>query len=138
MVGDDPAADRDPETVNKMKDGRSTRSVAAFGCNQGCIDRLSPSRTRPVCTILPPVSGAGAGIGTLMEATFRRRVVVIGAGPAGMKAAEIARDRATRSSSIERRARTEVSCASPRDQGAEEIAGVVDHLDVMIEKYAST
>jgi NADPH-dependent 2,4-dienoyl-CoA reductase/sulfur reductase-like enzyme len=76
------------------------------------------------------------GIGTLMEATFRRRVVVIGAGPAGMKAAEIAARQGHEVILFERRAHTggQLRIAS-KIKGREEIAGVVDHLDVMIEKH---
>jgi NADPH-dependent 2,4-dienoyl-CoA reductase/sulfur reductase-like enzyme len=71
-----------------------------------------------------------------MQATFRRRVVVIGAGPAGMKAAETAARQGHEVILVERRQRTggQLRIAA-KIEGRGEIAGVIDHLDVMVRKY---
>lgn len=126
----------DPETVNKMKEGRLREIRRCIGCNQGCIDRLF-AVTHSSC-VHNPAAGyeRELGIGTLLQATFRRRVVVIGAGPAGMKAAETAARQGHEVILIERRTRTggQLRLAAAIT-GRAEINGVIDHLDVMIQKY---
>ena len=127
----------DPETVNKAKDGRLHEIRRCIGCNQGCIDRLFDV-THSSC-VHNPAAGyeLELGIGTLVQATFRRRVVVIGAGPAGMKAAEVAARQGHEVILIERRMQTggQLRIAA-KIKGRGEIGGVIDHLDVMIAKYA--
>jgi pyruvate/2-oxoglutarate dehydrogenase complex dihydrolipoamide dehydrogenase (E3) component len=61
---------------------------------------------------------------------------VIGAGPAGMKAAEIAARQGHEVILIERRERTggQLRIAA-KIKGRSEIGGVIDHLDVMLAKY---
>lgn len=126
----------DPETVNKIAEGRLDEIRRCIGCNQGCIDRLF-SVTHSSC-VHNPAAGyeQELGIGTLLQATFRRRVVVIGAGPAGMKAAETAARQGHEVILIERRHRTggQLRIAA-KIKGRSEINGVIDHLDVMIAKY---
>ena len=126
----------DPETVNKMAEGRLDEIRRCIGCNQGCIDRLF-AVTHSSC-VHNPAAGyeRELGTGSLLQAAFRRRVVVIGAGPAGMKAAEIAARQGHEVILIERRSRTggQLRIAA-KIRGREEIGGVIDHLDVMIEKY---
>ena len=126
----------DPETVNKMKDGRLDEIRRCIGCNQGCIDRLF-AVTHSSC-VHNPAAGyeLELGIGTLTPAAEPRRVVIIGAGPAGMKAAEIAARQGHQVILFERRSRTGGQlriAANIRGRG--EIGGVVDHLDVMIAKH---
>lgn len=126
----------DPETVNKMRDGRLDEIRRCIGCNQGCIDRLF-AVTHSSC-VHNPAAGyeLELGIGTLLPATIRRRVVVIGAGPAGMKAAETAARQGHEVILIERRHRTggQLRIAA-KIKGRTEISGVVDHLNVMVAKY---
>jgi len=126
----------DPETVNKIADGRLDEIRRCIGCNQGCIDRLF-AVTHSSC-VHNPAAGyeLELGIGTLRRAPVRRRVVVVGAGPAGMKAAETAARQGHEVVLIERRARTggQLRIAA-KIKGRSEIGGVVDHLDVMIGKY---
>jgi 2,4-dienoyl-CoA reductase-like NADH-dependent reductase (Old Yellow Enzyme family) len=126
----------DPETVNKAKDGRLHEIRRCIGCNQGCIDRLFDI-THSSC-VHNPAAGyeLELGSGTLMQATFRRRVVVIGAGPAGMKAAEVAARQGHDVILIERRMKTggQLRIAA-KIRGRSEIGSVIDHLDVMIAKY---
>lgn len=126
----------DPETVNKTKEGRLDEIRRCIGCNQGCIDRLFDV-THSSC-VHNPAAGYEheLGIGTLLHATVRRRIVVVGAGPAGMKAAEIAARQGHEVILFERRPHTGGQlriAASIRGRG--EIAGVIDHLNVMIQKH---
>ena len=126
----------DPETVNKIADGRLDEIRRCIGCNQGCIDRLF-AITHSSC-VHNPAAGyeQELGAGTLVQAVFRRRVVVIGAGPAGMKAAETAARQGHEVILIERRATTGGQLrVAQKIRGREEIGGVIDHLDVMIRKF---
>jgi 2,4-dienoyl-CoA reductase-like NADH-dependent reductase (Old Yellow Enzyme family) len=128
----------DPETVNKMREGRIEEIRRCIGCNQGCIDRLF-NVTHSSC-VHNPAAGyeQELGIGTLVQATFRRRVVVIGAGPAGLKAAETAARQGHDVILIERRNRTGGQLRiADKIKGRNEIGGVIDHLDVMIASTAS-
>ena len=126
----------DPETVNKIREGRLDEIRRCIGCNQGCIDRLF-AITHSSC-VHNPAAGyeQELGVGTLVQATFRRRVVVIGAGPAGMKAAEVAARQGHEVILIERRGRTggQLRIAA-MTKGRSEIGGVIDHLDVMLSKH---
>lgn len=126
----------DPETVTKMKQGRLDEIRRCIGCNQGCIDRLF-NVTHSSC-VHNPAAGyeLELGIGTLGQATVRRRVVVVGAGPAGMKAAEVAARQGHEVILFERRSRTggQLRIAA-KIKGRGEIGGVIDHLDVMIAKH---
>jgi 2,4-dienoyl-CoA reductase-like NADH-dependent reductase (Old Yellow Enzyme family) len=126
----------DPETVNKMREGRVHEIRRCIACNQGCIDRLF-SVTHSSC-VHNPAAGyeQELGAGTLKRAATVRRVVVIGAGPAGMKAAEIASRQGHRVTLIERRERTGGQLRiAEKIRGRSEIGGVIDHLDVMLSKY---
>jgi NADPH-dependent 2,4-dienoyl-CoA reductase/sulfur reductase-like enzyme len=126
----------DPETVNKTKEGRLHEIRRCIGCNQGCIDRLFDV-VHSSC-VHNPAAGyeQELGNGTLLQATFRRRIVVIGAGPAGMKAAEIGARQGHQVILIERRMQTggQLKLAA-KVRGRSEIGGVIDHLDVMIAKH---
>ena len=126
----------DPETVNKIADGRLNEIRRCIGCNQGCIDRLFQV-THSSC-VHNPAAGyeQELGIGTLEPTTEPCRVVVIGAGPAGLKAAETAAHQGHHVTLIERRERTGGQLrTAAKIRGRGEIGGVIDHLDVMIAKY---
>jgi 2,4-dienoyl-CoA reductase-like NADH-dependent reductase (Old Yellow Enzyme family) len=120
----------DPSTTHKMQTGRLAEIRPCIGCNQGCIDRLF--EVQHSSCVHNPAAGyeLELGAGTLRTASEPGHVVVIGAGPAGMKAAEVAAMRGHRVTLIERRATTggQLRIAA-RIPGRAEIAGVVDHLD---------
>lgn len=83
----------DPELPNKAREGRIEEIRFCMACNQGCIGRIW-NQKKATC-VQDPAAGREKrfGIGTLLPATARRRVVVIGGGVAGMKAAETAAER---------------------------------------------
>ena len=86
----------DPETVNKLREGRAHDIRPCLGCNQGCVDTLNKHRAI-TCTVNPAVGREREiGLGTLARVPEPRRVVVVGGGPAGLKAAEIAARRGHR------------------------------------------
>lgn len=89
LVGLNRATIADPDLVNKSIAGHAEQVRPCIGCNQGCVGHeLRPS--------LGCVVNAGAGCENelgdhlLKPATERKRVLVIGGGPAGMEAARTA------------------------------------------------
>jgi mycofactocin system FadH/OYE family oxidoreductase 2 len=90
MIGMTRAQIADPELANKAKEGRLDDIRPCIGCNQGCISRLYNQRA--VTCLGNPAAGREEtmGIGTLKPAATRKRVLVVGGGPAGMEAARVA------------------------------------------------
>lgn len=80
----------DPEWPNKVRSGDVGRVRFCIACNQGCVGRLWGAK--PITCILNPAAGREAewGIGTLGKSDLPMLVLVVGGGPGGMKAAEIA------------------------------------------------
>jgi thioredoxin reductase len=81
----------DPEMPNKAARGAAEEIRACIACNQACIGHFH--KGFPISCIQNPVSGRELRFGVLAPATLRRRVMVVGGGPAGMKAAVIAAER---------------------------------------------
>jgi hypothetical protein len=92
----------DPEWVNKVLGGRETELRRCIRGNQGCISRSF--RGFPIGCTVNPAAGREAwlGSGTLLPASPPCRWLVIGGGPASMKAAEVAARRGHRVSLWER------------------------------------
>ncbi len=78
----------DPEWPRKAADGRVAEIRRCTGCNQGCYGNLTQGY--PITCVTNPVVGREAELGTLPPATTRKRVVVVGGGPAGLEAAWVA------------------------------------------------
>ena len=81
----------DPDMPNKAARGTPEDIRACIACNQACIGHFH--KGYPISCIQNPVSGRELRFGTLPPASFRRKVMIIGGGPAGMKAAVIAAQR---------------------------------------------
>ena len=91
MVGLARALIADPEFVNKFKRGHSEDIRACIGCNQACVGhRLAH---HPISCIQNPRSGRELQFDTLRKSPEAKTVMIIGGGPAGMKAAVIAAER---------------------------------------------
>jgi 2,4-dienoyl-CoA reductase-like NADH-dependent reductase (Old Yellow Enzyme family) len=91
MVGLARALISDPEFVNKMAEGRADNIRACIGCNQACVGhRLAHF---PVSCIQNPLSGRELQMGEMRRTRKTKSVLVIGGGPAGMKAAVVAAQR---------------------------------------------
>ncbi len=81
----------DPEMPNKTARGVPEDIRACIACNQACIGHFHKGFA--ISCIQNPVSGRELRFGTLSRATRRKQVMVVGGGPAGMKAAAIAAER---------------------------------------------
>ncbi|GIK76407.1 MAG: oxidoreductase [Acidobacteria bacterium] len=78
----------DPELPRKAIDGRLDAIRACVACNQACIGHFH--RGYPTSCIQHPERGRELEFGSLEPASRPRRVLVAGAGPAGLKAAAVA------------------------------------------------
>lgn len=93
MIGMTRAGIADPELPNKARAGRSEEIRRCIGAGQGCLTRTLAARPM-TCTQNPAVGLERTwGIGTLHAAQRQRRVLVVGAGPAGLEAAMVAAQR---------------------------------------------
>ena len=77
----------DPEFANKAREGREDEITRCIRGNQGCIGRVFKGLSIN-CTVNPAAGReARFGAGTLTPADPGRRWLVVGGGPAGMRAA---------------------------------------------------
>jgi len=80
----------DPEMPKKAKNGLSDRIYHCIACNQGCFDSIF--RFQPATCLVNPMAGMEAEV-RIRPADAKKTVLVIGGGPAGMKAACTAAER---------------------------------------------
>jgi 2,4-dienoyl-CoA reductase-like NADH-dependent reductase (Old Yellow Enzyme family) len=81
----------DPEMPAKAAAGRLDDIRACIGCNQACIGHFHLGYS--ISCIQHPETGRELDYGGLRPAERRKRVLVAGGGPAGMKAAAVAAQR---------------------------------------------
>ncbi|MFP6745304.1 MAG: FAD-dependent oxidoreductase, partial [Alphaproteobacteria bacterium] len=94
MVGMARAMIADPEFAAKAEAGRADDIRACVGCNQACVGhRLAHYG---VSCIQHPETGREVEFGSLTTAATARDIMVVGGGPAGMKAAMVAANRGHR------------------------------------------
>lgn len=77
----------DAEFANKIRDEIPYRKCIA--CNKGCLGRIL--QFKPACCVLNPESGKE--VAEITKTELKKRVLVIGGGPAGMEAAKYAAKR---------------------------------------------
>ncbi|MBI4767049.1 MAG: mycofactocin system FadH/OYE family oxidoreductase 2 [Deltaproteobacteria bacterium] len=80
----------DPELPNKARQGREEDIRDCIACNQGCIGRIAYGRT--IGCLQSPAAGNERLLGTdtLSPCGNPKRVIIVGAGPAGLEAARVA------------------------------------------------
>ena len=78
----------DPQMPSKAREGRSEDIRACIACNQACIGHAQLGLA--ISCIQYPESGRELAFGTRPATRRPRKVMVIGGGPAGMKAAAVA------------------------------------------------
>jgi 2,4-dienoyl-CoA reductase-like NADH-dependent reductase (Old Yellow Enzyme family) len=91
MCGMTRAMISDPDMANKAAAGQLDDIRACIGCNQACIGHFHLGFS--ISCIQNPVAGRELTLGKPAPTTARKRVVVAGGGPAGMKAAATAAER---------------------------------------------
>jgi NADPH-dependent 2,4-dienoyl-CoA reductase/sulfur reductase-like enzyme len=135
LVGMTRAQIADPELLRKLEEGRPGEVRPCIGSNQGCRGRFFMGR--PItCTVNPAVGfEATLGVEALTKAAVARRVVVVGAGPAGMKAAEIAAKRGHDVEVFERSDAVGGQLRLARHlPGRDEIFAIADYLERELER----
>ena len=81
----------DPEMAGKAAAGRLDDIRACIACNQACIGHMQLDV--PISCIQHPETGRELVYGTRAPAVTARKVMVVGGGPGGMKAAAVAAER---------------------------------------------
>jgi len=135
MIGMVRALICDPELPNKGLEGRTDDIRHCIACNQGCIGKMGLGY--PLGCIQNPAVGEekDLGMGTLHPCETPKKVVVVGAGPAGLEAARVAALRKHRVVVFERE--NEVggqNLVAGKAAGRQEITGVTRWLAGQISK----
>ncbi len=105
LVGVVRAQIADPEFARKARENRNDDIRLCLSCNQECVGRMGLNRW--LGCIETPATGREQvlGIGTLQPVKTPKRVLVVGGGPAGLKAAVIAARRGHRVTLLEKEQR---------------------------------
>jgi mycofactocin system FadH/OYE family oxidoreductase 2 len=125
----------DPELPNKAREDRDDDIRHCIACNQGCIGRMGIGYT--IGCIQNPAAGneAKLGAGTLQPCDTPKKVVVVGAGPAGLEAARTLAIRRHQVVVFERH--TEVggqNLTAAKVAGRQEIQGITRWLVSQVNK----
>jgi 2,4-dienoyl-CoA reductase-like NADH-dependent reductase (Old Yellow Enzyme family) len=117
----------DPTLPRLAEEGRSEEIRACIGCNQACIGHFHGGF--PISCIQHPETGREQRYGVVIKARLAKDLVVVGAGPAGMKAASIAAQRGHKVSLYEQSSRAggQILLAE-RLVGREEFGGAASNL----------
>ena len=81
----------DPEMPAKARAGAVAAIRACIGCNQACIGHFHAGY--PISCIQRPETGRELSYGVRRRASRGKNVIVVGGGPAGLKAAAVAAER---------------------------------------------
>jgi len=125
----------DPELPNKAQQGKEDDIRHCIACNQGCIGRMGLGYD--IGCIQNPAVGRekDLGAGTMRPAQTQKRVVVVGAGPAGLEAARVAAIRKHSVVVYEKNAKVGgQNLIAAKVPGRQEIGGVVRWLLGQIKK----
>jgi 2,4-dienoyl-CoA reductase-like NADH-dependent reductase (Old Yellow Enzyme family) len=123
----------DPDTPEKLRSGKTHLVRPCIACNDACIYQVG--QEKGIRCIHNPAAGRELAIDdhAIQPAPTRKKVVVVGGGPSGLKTAEIAARRGHAVVLIEERARLggQVPLAA-RQPDHQAIAGVADHLAAIV------
>ena len=125
----------DPELPNKARDNRDDDIRHCIACNQGCIGRMGMGYT--IGCMQTPVTGneRELGTGTVSLCKQPKKVVIVGAGPAGLEAARMAAMRKHRVIVFEKN--DEVggqNLLAAKAAGRQEIQGATRWLSSQVDK----
>jgi 2,4-dienoyl-CoA reductase-like NADH-dependent reductase (Old Yellow Enzyme family) len=125
----------DPETPNKLLQGRADEIRACIACNDGCLHQVV--QEKGVRCVQNPAAGQERFLSErlLRPAENARHVVVAGGGPTGMKVAEISARRGHRVTLLERGEELggQVRLAA-RQPLHEEVAEVTAYLEAAVDR----
>lgn len=102
LIGFARALIADPELPNKAYWGRLEDINYCIACNQGCFDPIFEQK--PQTCLVNPRAGAEGKL-TIIPAPVKKKVMIIGGGPAGMEAARVAALRGHRVALYEKKER---------------------------------
>jgi len=135
MIGMVRAQICDPEMANKAKSGRLEEIRYCVADNQGCYGRIAVNKT--IGCIQNPNIGCEKkqGIGSLKPAPVKKRVLIVGGGPAGLRAAEVAAQRGHAVTLYEKKPKLggQVNIAA-LGAGREEIGAVIRNEENQIKR----
>jgi mycofactocin system FadH/OYE family oxidoreductase 2 len=133
LVGMTRALIADPDLPRKAREGRLEDIRVCVGANEGCIDRIYQGK--PVTCVQNPGIGRETELSEPPPAATRKRVVVVGAGVAGLEAARVSALRGHRVLLLERDPEVggQVLMAS-RAPARAEYAGIVRFLARQVAK----
>jgi len=80
----------DPEWPNKARAGRARAINTCIACNQACLDHIFVGKV--ASCLVNPRAGAETELNYL-PTTYKKRIAVVGAGPAGLACATVAAQR---------------------------------------------
>jgi 2,4-dienoyl-CoA reductase (NADPH2) len=84
----------DPDLVRKAIEGREDEINTCIACNQACLDHTFGGRRQVSCLVNP--RACNETVLNYLPAARRRRIAVVGAGPAGLAYATVAAQRGHR------------------------------------------
>jgi 2,4-dienoyl-CoA reductase-like NADH-dependent reductase (Old Yellow Enzyme family) len=126
----------DPEMPNKAKAGRADDIRACIGCNQACIGHFQLGL--PISCIQYPETGRELHYEVKPRAAKPRKIMVVGGGPAGLKAAAVAAERGHAVDLHEREAQTggQARWAQLLPKRAE-FGGIITNLTAEAERHGA-
>jgi hypothetical protein len=126
----------DPEMPNKAKAGRADDIRACIGCNQACIGHFQLGL--PISCIQHPETGRELQYEVKPRTAKPRKIMVVGGGPAGLKAAAVAAERGHAVDLHEREAQTggQARWAQLLPKRAE-FGGIITNLTAEAERHGA-